>query len=244
MSGFSAGMLHPDNAGLEDGVGEKPRTTLVGLEEPTSYAVPRQEVGGIAAIGGGRPAGSVRRLPAPPVGRRVARLGCTATASDDEVFEITTARMLVELCNDLLVALDDHRAHVAPRLKSLQHPTKPVAVLNTIILRDGYVASARCHHSGGLKLPQRAGAATVACPVCGGSGKGEQSGTVCGGCDRKGKPKGLSRLLSMRPKARRSLLRIAGLDPPRCYPLVPETSGDQASGVSSHSQSRARVAAT
>jgi len=46
----------------------------------------------------------------------------TRPQCDDEVFEVTTARMLAELCNDLLVALDDHRAHVAPRLKSLQHP--------------------------------------------------------------------------------------------------------------------------
>jgi hypothetical protein len=46
----------------------------------------------------------------------------TRPQCDDEVFETTTARMLAELCNDLLVALDDHRAHVAPRLKSLQHP--------------------------------------------------------------------------------------------------------------------------
>jgi len=45
----------------------------------------------------------------------------TRPQCDDEVFETTTARMLAELCNDLLVALDDHRAHVAPRLKSLQH---------------------------------------------------------------------------------------------------------------------------
>jgi hypothetical protein len=42
--------------------------------------------------------------------------------SDDEVFEITTARMLVDACNELLVGLDDHRSYVATRLKSLQHP--------------------------------------------------------------------------------------------------------------------------
>jgi hypothetical protein len=41
---------------------------------------------------------------------------------DDEVFEITTARILAEFCDDLLVALDHHRAHVAPRLQKLQHP--------------------------------------------------------------------------------------------------------------------------
>lgn len=35
-----------------------------------------------------------------------------------------------------------------------------------------------------------------------------------------------------------------GLELARCYPLLPDTSGDQVSGVSSHSQSRARVAAT
>jgi hypothetical protein len=42
--------------------------------------------------------------------------------SDDEVFEITTARILAEFCDDLLVALDDHRSHVSLRLKSLRHP--------------------------------------------------------------------------------------------------------------------------
>jgi hypothetical protein len=39
---------------------------------------------------------------------------------DDELFEITTARMLTELCNELLVALDDHRAHVSPRLNRMR----------------------------------------------------------------------------------------------------------------------------
>ena len=42
--------------------------------------------------------------------------------SDDEVFEVTTARILAEFCDDLLVALEDHRSHVAPRLKRLCHP--------------------------------------------------------------------------------------------------------------------------
>jgi hypothetical protein len=42
--------------------------------------------------------------------------------SDDEAFEITTARMLADSCNEVLVGLDDHRAHVAQRLKLLQHP--------------------------------------------------------------------------------------------------------------------------
>jgi hypothetical protein len=42
--------------------------------------------------------------------------------SDDEVFEITTARMLAELCDDVLVALEDHRSHVSSRLKRLRHP--------------------------------------------------------------------------------------------------------------------------
>jgi hypothetical protein len=42
--------------------------------------------------------------------------------SDDEVFEITTARILAELCDDLLVALEDHRSHVSHRLKKLRHP--------------------------------------------------------------------------------------------------------------------------
>ena len=42
--------------------------------------------------------------------------------SDDEVFEITTARILAEFCDELLVALDDHRSHVSPRLRKLRHP--------------------------------------------------------------------------------------------------------------------------
>ena len=45
----------------------------------------------------------------------------TQPQCDDEVFEITTARMLAELCHELLVALDDHRAHVSPRLHRMQH---------------------------------------------------------------------------------------------------------------------------
>jgi hypothetical protein len=46
----------------------------------------------------------------------------TRPQCDDEVFETTTARMLADLCEGLLVALDDHRSHVSPRLKKLQHP--------------------------------------------------------------------------------------------------------------------------
>ena len=46
----------------------------------------------------------------------------TQPQRDDELFEITTARILAELCNELLVALDDHRAHVSPRLHRMQHP--------------------------------------------------------------------------------------------------------------------------
>ena len=42
--------------------------------------------------------------------------------SDDEAFEITTARMLADSCNEVLVGLDDHRAYVSQRLKVLQHP--------------------------------------------------------------------------------------------------------------------------
>ena len=42
--------------------------------------------------------------------------------ADDEPFEITTARILAEFCDDLLVALDDHRSHVSPRLKRPGHP--------------------------------------------------------------------------------------------------------------------------
>jgi hypothetical protein len=42
--------------------------------------------------------------------------------SDDEVFEVTTARILAEFCDDLLVALEDHRAHVSLRLRKLRHP--------------------------------------------------------------------------------------------------------------------------
>ena len=46
----------------------------------------------------------------------------TRPQSDDEVFEITTARMLAELCDDVLVALEDHRSHVSSRLNRLRHP--------------------------------------------------------------------------------------------------------------------------
>ena len=41
---------------------------------------------------------------------------------DDEVLELATARVLVARCNQLLVDLNDHRAHVAFRLATLQHP--------------------------------------------------------------------------------------------------------------------------
>ena len=46
----------------------------------------------------------------------------TRPQRDQEVFEITAARMLADLCEDLLVGLDDHRSHVSSRLKKLQHP--------------------------------------------------------------------------------------------------------------------------
>lgn len=46
----------------------------------------------------------------------------TRPQCDNEVFEITTARMLADFCEDVLVALDDHRSHVSSRLKQLQHP--------------------------------------------------------------------------------------------------------------------------
>jgi len=39
-----------------------------------------------------------------------------------DVSELTTARMLGDLCNDLLVGLNDHRNGVAHRLLALQHP--------------------------------------------------------------------------------------------------------------------------
>jgi hypothetical protein len=41
---------------------------------------------------------------------------------DDDALELTTARMLVDLCNELLVGLNDHRSHVSARLKLLQNP--------------------------------------------------------------------------------------------------------------------------
>jgi len=40
--------------------------------------------------------------------------------SEHDVLELTTARMLAEAGNELLVYLDDHRAYVARRLKALQ----------------------------------------------------------------------------------------------------------------------------
>ena len=39
---------------------------------------------------------------------------------DDELCEITTARWVVEHADDLLGALDDHRAYVLARLKKLR----------------------------------------------------------------------------------------------------------------------------
>jgi hypothetical protein len=42
--------------------------------------------------------------------------------SEHDVLELTTARMLAEAGNELLVHLDDHRAYVAQRLKALQQP--------------------------------------------------------------------------------------------------------------------------
>ncbi|HEU4733013.1 MAG TPA: hypothetical protein VFT22_34200 [Kofleriaceae bacterium] len=42
--------------------------------------------------------------------------------SDDDVLELTSARMLADACNDLLLGLDDHRSNVATRLRALQHP--------------------------------------------------------------------------------------------------------------------------
>jgi hypothetical protein len=42
--------------------------------------------------------------------------------SDDELSEITTARRLAEICDDVLVALEDHRSHVSSRLNRLRHP--------------------------------------------------------------------------------------------------------------------------
>lgn len=40
----------------------------------------------------------------------------------DEDYDITTARLLAELAEDLLVALDDHQSRVAHRLRRLDHP--------------------------------------------------------------------------------------------------------------------------
>jgi hypothetical protein len=42
--------------------------------------------------------------------------------SDDDVPELTSARMLADACNDLLIELYDHRLNVAQRLRALQHP--------------------------------------------------------------------------------------------------------------------------
>ena len=41
---------------------------------------------------------------------------------DDEVPELTTAHLLVDLCHELLVALNDHRAILVARLSALQLP--------------------------------------------------------------------------------------------------------------------------
>jgi len=42
-------------------------------------------------------------------------------SQDDDVLEITTARTLVAFCEELLIALDDHRSTVSPRLRTLLH---------------------------------------------------------------------------------------------------------------------------
>ncbi len=39
---------------------------------------------------------------------------------DDEVLELSTAHLLVDLCHELLVALHDHRAILFARLRALQ----------------------------------------------------------------------------------------------------------------------------
>jgi len=45
-----------------------------------------------------------------------------ATSQPDSDPEPTTARILVELCDELLVSIDELRRHVSAHLKSLQHP--------------------------------------------------------------------------------------------------------------------------
>jgi hypothetical protein len=46
----------------------------------------------------------------------------TRSQLDNERFEITTARFLADVAEDMLVAIDDHRTHVAARLTKLRHP--------------------------------------------------------------------------------------------------------------------------
>lgn len=43
-------------------------------------------------------------------------------SQDDDLFEITTARTFAALCEELLVAIDDHRSSLSPRLRTLLHP--------------------------------------------------------------------------------------------------------------------------
>ena len=41
---------------------------------------------------------------------------------EDDIYEIATARMLVDLCDNLLLGLEDHLIHLSARLRTLQHP--------------------------------------------------------------------------------------------------------------------------
>lgn len=41
---------------------------------------------------------------------------------DDEILELSTAHLLVDLCNELLLALHDHRTILVARLRALQLP--------------------------------------------------------------------------------------------------------------------------
>ena len=45
-----------------------------------------------------------------------------ARHQDDDLPELISARILADLCNDLLLGINDHRSLVSDRLRALPHP--------------------------------------------------------------------------------------------------------------------------
>lgn len=81
---------------------------------PRGLLALQRQLAGLATLEAGvRTALRALHITYPEVGR---------PSLDEDVFEITTARTLAELCQELLVAIDDHRSSVSPRLRTLLHP--------------------------------------------------------------------------------------------------------------------------